>query len=156
MKSWAVYIVVALGFFAYSTMSKVDRDSSGEIVGEGSVDAFHVRVGDCFDDASSSSTEVSSIPGVPCTEPHDNEAFAIFDLEVADYPEGEAMAELALEACKAHFDVFVGNDYQSSTLDIFTLFPSTDSWKQNDREVICAVYNMDASKLVGSAQGRAL
>jgi hypothetical protein len=35
--------------------------------------------------------------------------------------------------------------------------PSRDSWhRQNDREVVYAVYDVAANKLVGSAQGRAL
>jgi hypothetical protein len=34
--------------------------------------------------------------------------------------------------------------------------PTSESWKQNDREVICAVYNVDSSKLVGGVEGLAL
>jgi hypothetical protein len=47
-------------------------------------------------------------------------------------------------------------DYESSSLDIFPLYPSFESWKQDDREVICAIYDMNAEKLVGSMQGAAL
>ena len=36
-----------------------------------------------------------------------------------------------------------------------TLYPTPQSWKQgNDREVVCAVYDMEANKLVGSAKGK--
>ena len=66
------------------------------------------------------------------------------------------MGELAQESCLEHFDAFVGRDYESSSLDFFTMYPSTESWKQNDREVVCAVYDMEINKLVGSVQGRAL
>lgn len=155
MKSWGIYLLVALGFVAYNAITEADRDSTGAIVGEGSVDAFQVRVGDCFDD-SSSLDEISSLPGVPCSDPHDNEAFAVFDVSVTTYPGDDAMGELANTSCIERFETFVGKDYESSTLDVFTMYPSTDSWTQNDREVVCAVYDMNAAKLVGSAKGRSL
>ena len=155
MKNWAIYIAVALGFIGYNTLTEVDRDGTGAIVGEGNVDAFQVRVGDCFNDTSSFD-EISSLPGVPCTDPHDNEAFAVLDLTITSYPDDEAMAVLAHDSCMEHFEGFVGTDYASSELDILTMYPSPESWNQNDREVVCAVYDMNATKLVGSAKGKSL
>ena len=154
MKNWGIYIAVIAGFAIYNVLTEADRDSSGAIVGDGSVDAFDIRVGDCFDDTSFD--EVSNLPGVPCAEPHDNEAFAVVELTVESYPEGDAMLNLAHETCLKHFESYVGKDYQSSSLEIMTLYPTPASWKQNDREVICSVYDMNANKLVGSAKGLAL
>ena len=156
MKKFLVIIAAALGFAIYGAASNVDRDDAGAIVGEGSVDAFEVRVGDCFDDPSSLSDEVSALKGVPCSRPHDNEAYAVFDLRIESYPTDDAMADLAHEACRERFEPFVGRDYDSSSLDILSLFPSADSWRENDREVICAVYDVDANKLTGTAEGTAL
>jgi hypothetical protein len=36
------------------------------------------------------------------------------------------------------------------------MYPSVESWKQDDREVVCAVFDMNANQLVGSAAGRGL
>jgi hypothetical protein len=156
MKDWGIYIVAALGLAVYGAVTQADRDGTGAIVGEGSVDAFHVRVGDCFDDASSFDEEITSLPGVPCSDPHDNEAFAVFDVSITGYPEGDGMVDLANESCLERFASFVGKDYESSTLDIMTMYPSPESWRQNDREVVCAVYDMEAKKLKGSVKGLAL
>ena len=156
MKSWGIYIVAALGFATYGAFTEADRDGSGAIVGEGTVDAFQVRVGDCFNDSGTSEGEISDVPGVPCSDPHDNEAFAVIELTIDSYPEGDVMGELAQVSCLERFDAFVGRDYESSSLDFFTMYPSTESWKQDDREVVCAVYDMETNKLVGSVQGRAL
>lgn len=156
MKNWMLYIAIAVGFVAYEAATEADRDSTGAIVDGGSVDAFSVKVGDCFND-SGSMEEISSLPGVPCAEPHDNEAFAAFDVTLSSYPENEdAMWDLAYQSCMDRFEGFVGKDYESSSLDVFTMYPSTESWQQNDREVICAVFDMDANKLVGSVEGLAL
>ena len=156
MKSWAIYIAAALGFGIYGALTDADRDSTGAIIDGGSVDAFHVRIGDCFNDASSFGNEISSLAGVPCSDPHDNETYAVFDVSITSYPEGDGMAQLANESCVELFDSFVGKDYESSSLDVMTMYPSPESWNQKDREIVCAVYDMEANKLVGSAQGRAL
>lgn len=156
MKKWLVYVAAALGFAVYGAASNVDRDSAGAITGEGSVDAFQLRVGDCFDDPNTLSDEVSNLKGVPCAKPHDNETFAVFDITIDTYPADDVIADLAHEACLERFEPFVGRDYDSSSLDILSLFPSADSWQENDREVICAVYDVDATKLVGTARDTAL
>lgn len=161
MRSWAVYILAALGFAGYSAYQQADRDGSGAIVAQGAVDAFAMRVGDCFNDEASVPTdgdyEVSSVPGVPCSEPHDNEVFAIFDVDIAEFPEGDGMSALAFDSCLERFEGFVGRDYQTSALDIVTLYPSQESWtRQGDREVVCAVYDLNAAKLTGSARDSGL
>lgn len=155
MKTWAIYIAAALGFVIYGAATNADRDSSGAIVDAGTVDAFQIRVGDCFDDASSLD-EITSLPGVPCSEPHDNEAYAVLDLSIATYPGDEAMGDLATESCLARFESFVGANYDVSSLDVLSMYPTRESWQQKDREVVCSVYDINANKLVGSAKGLGL
>ena len=158
-RNWGIGIAVAVGAYLFNSAMQADRDDSGAIVAEGALDAFQMRVGDCFDDGTvfaEENNEVDSVPGVPCSKPHDNEVYAVFDLTVASFP-GDAMADMANEACMQRFEPFVGRDYESSSLDIATLYPSHDSWhRENDREVICAVYDIDAKKLTGSVKGLAL
>lgn len=156
MKTWGIYILAALGFVVYGAATDVDRDDTGAIVGGGKVDAFNMRVGDCFNDTDSYSEEISSVPGVPCKDPHDNEAFAVFDLTVADYPGHDEMGVLAFDACMAQFEAYVGRDYESSSLEITTMYPTQGSWAESDREVVCAVYDMDANKLLGSSRDSGL
>jgi hypothetical protein len=67
------------------------------------------------------------------------------------------MADSAFEQCLDRFAGFVGVDYESSTLDITALYPSSQSWStQNDREVVCAVFEMNGEKLKGSAKDSAI
>lgn len=156
MKSWAIYIAAALGFAVYGVMSDADRDGSGAIVSGGTVDAFNMRVGDCFEDGNSYSEEVTSVPGVPCADPHDYETFAVFDVSIDSYPDEDMMAQIAFDSCMEHFESFVGRDYETSSLDITTMFPTQESWNQSDREVVCALYDVNANKLVGSVKDRGL
>jgi len=160
MRNWIIGIAIAVGVYGVNTMMRADRDSSGAIVSEGSIDAFAMHVGDCFDDGSTfsgDSPEVSSVAGIPCSTPHDNEVYAVFDVAVASFPDGDGMASLAFDSCKERFEAFVGKDYDASSLDIATLYPTRESWNgQHDREVVCAVYDVDQQKLTGSAKNQRL
>jgi hypothetical protein len=161
MKKFLVYAVIGLGVVAYNVATQADRDGAGAIVSGGSVDAFKMRVGDCFNDtaalANDEAGEVSSLPGVPCAEPHDNEVYAVFDVDVESFPGDEAMGDMAFSQCLARFEGFVGSVYEDSVLDVTALYPSDQSWSlQGDREVVCAVYDMNAEKLTGSAKDSAI
>ncbi len=152
MKKVAAYVVAALGFGIYGAVTDADRDDSGAIVEAGTLDAFQVRLGDCFDDPDTYSEEFSSLPGVPSSEPHDNEAYAVFDLTLESYPEYE-IADISESSCIDRFESYVGRDYETSALDVVTMYPTKESWAQNDREVVCALYDMSGEKLVGSVRG---
>jgi hypothetical protein len=160
MKKFLAYAAIGLGVVGYGVMTSADRDESGAIVDSGSVDAFSMRLGDCFDNTNALASDegggISTLPGVPCSEPHDNEVFAIFDVDYEAFPGDESMAELAFDQCRSHFADFVGLEYQSSVLDIAALYPSAASWAQDDREVICAVFDMNGEKRTGSARDTAI
>jgi len=161
MKRIALGIAAVLGIYGYNVYTSAERDGTGTVVGAGSIDAFQIRVGDCFNDVAAivgdQSEEVSSVPGVPCSEPHDNEVYAVFDVANAEFPGDDAIASIAFDSCLDRFATFTGRDYETSALDITTMYPSRDGWSQHsDREVICAVYDMNLDKLVGSVKGRGL
>ena len=65
----------------------------------------------------------------------------------------DAILDLAFESCMNRFTAYVGAEYESSTLDVTAMYPSPESWRQDDREVLCAVYDMNGEQLVGSTKG---
>lgn len=130
------------------------RNDSGEVVASGDIDVFNTKVGDCFNDQASES-DVTDVPGVPCSEPHDNEVFALIDTTLTSYPGEDEMFETATDECIGVFKDFVGASYDKSILAVFPLVPTLDSWKRlNDREIICALYHMDQDKLTGTMRGK--
>ncbi|MEX2049437.1 MAG: septum formation family protein [Gemmatimonadota bacterium] len=133
-----------------------ERNSAGEIMTAGSVGAFEVRVGDCFDDEAFESTEISEIPAVPCAQAHDNEVYAAFDLP-DEWPGDDKVEELAYAGCYERFAGAIGKGYEDSVIDYTTIYPTEGSWKQrDDREVICVGYHMEYEKLTGSIIGSGL
>lgn len=156
MRSMAVIAFLALAGFLYTYFQQADRDASGAIVSEGNIDAFAIQVGDCFDDAEDAADvdQVFGVAGIPCEQAHDNEVYAIFDAVLADFPGNEQMGEVATEACIERFEAFVGRDYPSSQLDVLPMYPTLESWNQrDDREIVCALYDVSLEKLVGSMRG---
>ena len=122
----------------------------GLLGGDGNV--FDLAVGDCFDRASEDG-EISDVPIVDCAEPHDSEVFHSFEVADGEYPGDEALLAQAEEQCLPAFEEYVGIDYASSRLDVFPITPTEGSWGDGDREVVCALYDLEQNKLEGSMQG---
>ncbi|TNU72905.1 hypothetical protein FH969_14260 [Miniimonas arenae] len=105
--------------------------------------AFSLEKGDCFNDPDDT-TEVSDVPIVDCSEAHDNEVYAEYDIDGDDYPGTDAVQQEASDFCLKEFESFVGASYEDTTnLDVYMLYPTDGSWDQGDRTVTCAVYSLD-------------
>ena len=114
---------------------------------------FSLEVGTCFDEPSND-TEVSSVPIVECTEPHDREVYRLIDYTESDtFPGEDAINEWTAERCLESFDAFIGEPFATSAIDIGFYLPSPESWADGDRESICYVFEVDRSKMTGSVQG---
>lgn len=124
------------------------------IIDESVVSFNDLAVGDCFNVLLEGDTR--NIPLIPCDEPHDNEVYAILD-----YPEDtglsyldqvELLSTYATEKCLASFESYVGLPYQQSELSFSRLFPT---WAEEDREIVCTLYDPTGRKLLGSMVGSA-
>lgn len=138
----ALPLVLALGL---AGCGGAVRDDTGEVTEAGQADAFNLVLGDCLDEPSLAAdaeegTEVSDVRVVPCSEAHDTEVFALFDLADGDYPGDDAVTVQADEGCYAAFADFVGLSYEESELDYYYLTPTEGSWNElDDREVACLI-----------------
>lgn len=138
------------------------RDDEGSIAEEGNLNAFSLRVGDCFNDPDGlevgTQSTVLELPAVPCSQPHDNEVFALIDLEGGDddYPGTEPVRSIGADRCLGEFEAYVGIAYEDSVLEFDPyLYPTAETWSAGDREIVCAVYNLDLAPLTGSVKGSA-
>jgi hypothetical protein len=116
---------------------------------------FSMEVGLCFDDEEELPDEVSSVPDVDCGEPHDNEVFALLQYPGDTFPGVDVMLDEANELCIGDFEAYVGLSYDESELDVYPFVPTEASWDNDDREIVCALYALDLSKLTGSMRGAA-
>jgi hypothetical protein len=131
----------------------VSRGPDGSLTEAGEISVFDLREGDCFDDPEDAATQVETVWAMPCTEPHDNEIYLVFDLPDGAYPGVTAIDQASDERCFNAFESFVGVDYFESELEYFPVTPTPQSWGTGDRTVYCALYALDLSKLTGSMRG---
>lgn len=112
-----------------------------------------LSVGDCFDDVDGldGTEEISDVPMVECSEPHDNEVFFTYRIEDDEYPGEDAILAQAQERCVGAFPEYVGSDYSDSRLEVFPIYPTADGWESvDDRTVVCSLYDLELAKLTGS------
>jgi len=91
---------------------------------------YDLEVGDCIvpPDATSEGIEVTRVKTVDCSEPHDGEVTAIFDVELDEYPGYAALFDMIIERCPE----------RSST----AIYPTQETWKEGDREAVCILESL--------------
>lgn len=145
----AVAIVVAVGLSIYNSRPP-SRDESGEVTTGGSQIVTGLRVADCISSTVPTDVEVSSLPVVPCSDPHEAEVFALVTLNaLISFSEPKITSE-ASERCRAAFSPYVGVDYEQSSLEISYLVPTEASWKAGERGVACLLRAGNAGQMTGS------
>jgi hypothetical protein len=124
------------------------------------VSVYDIRVGDCFNDPGEISKKViteKDLPKRPCTQPHDNEIFAVFEhpgAKGAPFPGDDELERFVGEECLERFEAYVGEPYNDSTLAIGTIRPVKKSWEdEDDRAAACFLYGDDHEPLTGSKRG---
>lgn len=142
-----VVVVLAVGYFLSAR-----RDSSGEIESGGNLSAFDIEAGDCFG-FEVENTQITDVAAVPCSEPHQFQAFHVQDYETAAFPVGTEMAAIFETVCFGPFESFVGVPYVDSALFADMIAPSEESFAEGDREYVCYLYEEDGSDLTGSMEG---
>ena len=148
----AVGTAVSSGLDNLPTSSAVVPSDGGD-VDETQVDVFSIQVGDCLNDESSG-TEVSDVPLVNCTDPHDYEVYYDFNIPGSGaYPGDDAVSSAAEDGCSTAFETFVGIPYSDSKLDYNYYTPTSTSWTDaDDRLVSCVVFDPNG-KVSGTLAG---
>jgi hypothetical protein len=142
---WALAIVAAI---VAVVMTSTDRDSTtGEITESGDVSAFSLQVGDCVSDLDLSGA-ITSLPAVPCDQPHEAEVFAIFDLPEGDYPPEAELFARAEAGCADRLAIYAPNAGNVASLEYSYIYPLEQGWPA-DREVVCFA-GSPAGNLTGS------
>lgn len=147
--------MVGLGYTGIAGTDDTTRDEAGAIVEEGEVGAFRIQVGDCLI-TPDGATEIESVQGVPCSEPHSDEVYHAFNIAGSVFPGDEAVGLQADQGCYEAFESFVGATYEESIYDFGAIYPTAGSWNElGDREVLCTMYLYAGGNKTGSAQGTA-
>ncbi|SEF11670.1 DUF4190 domain-containing protein [Jiangella alba] len=134
----------------YATVSEPDRDDAGQITDEGSLSAFDVEIGDCVNGVRDIEADsyVRSLPAVPCSEPHEAEVYAQFDLTGDAHPGTDGVVAQADQRCADALYTYSTRAYDDPNVGLFYLYPDERAWPQ-DRSVVCIAVAIEGT-LTGS------
>jgi Septum formation/Domain of unknown function (DUF4190) len=140
---WVVVVVAAI--VAVSTGKATRSATTGVITHRGHMNAFSLRIGDCFDNPAGAHT-VNTVTAIPCDQPHNAQIYAKFRLAGSDlrYPGAAAVARRARSGCNAR----IGSVDKAMTTNAMTariLLPDETSWTAGQRTVSCMVVNPTAN-----------
>ena len=135
-----VTAVVALG--ALTGCSFFGRNDKTTVVS-----ALKAKPGDCLVAPKAITAEVTDVTVVPCTQPHQQEVYALAGYplpagteKTAAYPGEAVLKAFADGACLGAFSGYVGSDYRDSSLFFTYLLPSARGWQAgDDRDVTCVI-----------------
>ena len=138
-------------------MNETQRDDSGQVTeSNDDADVFSIQVGDCLQEPEANADgTVSTVPVVPCSEPHTYEAYqsSLVDEGDGSYPGEDLVLDQAETVCLDGFETFVGVAYESSELGFTYYYPTVETWESlGDREILCLIYD-PAGEISGSLEG---
>ncbi len=122
----------------YSVATEPERDDSGSITDGGTLSAYDIEIGDCLNGlrAVEYDTLVTSLPAVPCTDPHEGEVYASFELAEGAYPGLDGVVAAADQRCAQALATYSATAREDPNIGLFYLYPDERGWRQN-REVVC-------------------
>jgi Septum formation len=120
------------------------------VTGGGSVTLDQLKVGDCVQ-ASADGTLDADIPVVACTDVHQEEVFAVFDLPGGAWPSGDAAEDAVYSKCQPLFASYGGVPAANS---LIWYGPTREEWANGDRRIVCAYQTLPGSST--SVKGPAL
>lgn len=129
------------------------RDDAGQIVGGGDLQVADLRIGDCFNLADATATEVEQVDARPCSDPHEFELFHDGTLPGDAYPGDAAFDSWVIAECIPAFEAYVGLAYVDSALDFSYFTPQPDGWASGDHTVQCVLYEPGNTSLTASLRG---
>ena len=134
--------------------SSIPTEVRGSVINQ-----YSLNVGDCFNRlenrAAGQSVVITSL--ISCREPHDHQIYHLLNYPAPHpsiYPGDDVMREFAVQSCYRQFAQWVGNDYETSELDIGVITPPQSNFEDDVaryRSIHCWVERSDGESLLGDA-----
>lgn len=151
----AFVVLVVLSFLGVINLEDAQRDENGRVTETTLIPVTSLKVGDCFDEAATrgATEEASSVNDVtvkPCSELHDFELYAVFEVADGSYPGEAALQNEANARCYELVDEYAGTSGKVRTATVYFFFPLELQWRlRHDRTVQCML-SFDSGPTRGS------
>lgn len=147
-----VLVLAASGTFLYRALHEAKRDTTGAVTVAGDIDVFALKVGDCVADLPADNVEVKTVRVVPCSQPHQVEAFLRGSLPEGPFPGSDGVTKSVEAKCGEGFLPYVGVNFEVSKLDLFYFAPIEKGWARGDRVFVCLA-SAGTAPTTGSVKG---
>lgn len=135
----AVWIVVVIALGVASAGNQAQRSSNGQINKGGNLSVLSLKSGDCFA-YPTDQQEINTVTAIPCTQAHNAQVFAQFNLSgsSSNYPSN--MTQLASNGCQARTGS-LNQSLLTSSMSMKIVYPQDASWITGNRTVNCVMYS---------------
>jgi hypothetical protein len=143
-----VLVVVLIGggiSWMVTSAHKSHRDGSGTISKGGNLDAVSLRAGDCYEKPTDTAVSFASVKAIPCTQPHDAQAFYSFTFPGATSvgPTDDQLTTTAQPLCESAAKTKVDQSKLPQDAQPSMLYADDSTWAQGYHDITC-VYENDA------------
>jgi hypothetical protein len=129
-----IWILVVLAA-TLGNLGRATRAPNGQINKSGTLSVFSLRVGDCFN-LPSGLNGVQAVTAIPCTQSHDAQVYAAFNLGGSTYPAN--VKQLANQGCAAR-KASVNTSAIPSSTSGYSFYPDQNAWSSGSRNVQCVI-----------------
>jgi hypothetical protein len=108
-----------------------------------STNVFALRPGQCFQNPPASQTVlgVTYVTVVPCSTPHNAQAFVQFNATGSSYPGVDALKRQADTGCHARIRKSVQTSKIKNSMTLHYLYPLQSSWTSGHKTITCLIVN---------------
>lgn len=133
--AWII-ILIALGI---ASGNQAQRSANGQINKGGNLSVLSLKSGDCFA-YPTDQQEINTVAAIPCSQAHDAQVFAQFNLSgsSSNYPTN--MTQLASNGCQAR-TASLNKSLLTSSMSMKIVYPQNASWITGNRTVNCVMYS---------------
>jgi hypothetical protein len=135
-----VFLLIAGGIALYhfATADNAQRNSNGQVSQAGSLNAWDLAVGDCFD-APSATTDISTIKAIPCTQAHDSQVYAEPAITESTYPGDSTLTTEAKNDCSSDSAQSTIASDTPSSVQLTDYLPQDATTFASQRYIICVL-----------------
>lgn len=131
------------GGWAYNNAQKAKRGSDGAVSVTGDLDAFKIKVNDCYEKPKDALTGFDSVKAIPCDQPHTAQVYFSFAYPDATSvaPSDDQLKAVVDPQCTDSAKTKVDESKVPQDAMMNYLIPDDRAWKSGHHDILCVVEN---------------
>jgi len=137
-----VLAVAGIGY-AVKKHNDADRDPTGSISKKGDLDAFSIKVNDCYEKPKDALTGFDSVKAIPCDQPHTAQVYYtfLFPNATSVAPTDDELKATVDPKCTDAGKTMVDEAKVPQDAMLNYLIPDDRAWKSGHHDILCVIEN---------------